>query len=595
MKKSGTKTSRPVPTRKVTSGSSAPGATFGDWLEFLGIDPTGNQWEPSWPPDVFAVAAAILRRTGGYATLLTSASAGANSRLAEELGVRWRDELSKNIRRDGDFNPKNHLAPIKIRVWFSALLKGRRKTFQELSTDSTIRKAALRLCAASDTACAGIGITPKDNVFLSFAQRVLARRNFNRSFCYLINPERLVVLGKQHTPQRGCTIRSISHHLSLYVPSEIDAIWYGPFEPAHGELDVLNLLLLPWPTEIQTRDFSLAERVSTSDTTTHGRKVGAKVGVRAGDGSSYRYFEYVPVKQDSPSALKKKIKSALRLARNHADSIHGVVLPEMALDVEQYRVAEKIVAEAGAMLISGVRVPGRNVGSGSEVGMPQNVCAIQPLGLTSAASDLGDELSAVLEYTRHLQLKHHRWCLDRNQVLQYGLGGRIPASKDCWEHIHVGDRSIAFVTLMRWLTTCALLCEDLARQEPVAEVIRAVGPNLVIALLMDGPQLRHRWSSRYASVLAEDPGCSVLTLTSLGMVNRSRPLDQSKELEESSPVVALWRDALYGEREISIPAGHNACVLSLVSRRKREYTLDDRHDESESYFPVFAGSYTFKV
>jgi hypothetical protein len=51
--------------------------------------------------------------------------------------------------------------------------------------------------------------------------------------------------------------------------------------------------------------------------------------------------------------------------------------------------------------------------------------------------------------------------------------------------------------------------------------MNAIGPNLVIALLMDGPQLENRWPARYATVLAEDPGSAVLTVTSLGMVRRS--------------------------------------------------------------------------
>jgi hypothetical protein len=71
-----------------------------------------------------------------------------------------------------------------------------------------------------------------------------------------------------------------------------------------------------------------------------------------------------------------------------------------------------------------------------------------------------------------------------------------------------------------------LICEDLARQDPAAELVRAVGPNLLVALLMDGPQLANRWPARYAAVLAEDPGTSILTLTSLGMVERSRPTER---------------------------------------------------------------------
>jgi hypothetical protein len=50
---------------------------------------------------------------------------------------------------------------------------------------------------------------------------------------------------------------------------------------------------------------------------------------------------------------------------------------------------------------------------------------------------------------------------------------------------------------------------------PGADVMNAIGPNLVIALLMDGPQREHRWPGRYATVLADDPGSAVLTVTCL--------------------------------------------------------------------------------
>jgi hypothetical protein len=220
--------------------------------------------------------------------------------------------------------------------------------------------------------------------------------------------------------------------------------------------------------------------------------------------------------------------------------------------------------------------------------MPFNACAIQPLGLStlSAAARTRDRL---WQLSRQVQLKHHRWCLDRGQILQYDLGSRLPASLDCWERVFLGERRITFVTFKEWLTTCVLICEDLARQEPVTEVIRSVGPNLVFALLMDGPQLRNRWPSRYASVLAEDPGCSVLSLTSLGMSARSRPaqgVDRSRS-------IALWRDAIYGEREIELPPDTDACVLSLVCRTEREFTIDGRPDSKPSYFPVYAGVVPF--
>jgi len=63
------------------------------------------------------------------------------------------------------------------------------------------------------------------------------------------------------------------------------------------------------------------------------------------------------------------------------------------------------------------------------------------------------------------------------------------------------------------MSMATLICEDLARIDPVQTVIRAIGPNLVIALLMDGPQWQRRWSGRYATVLADDPGSAVLSVT----------------------------------------------------------------------------------
>lgn len=98
-----------------------------------------------------------------------------------------------------------------------------------------------------------------------------------------------------------------------------------------------------------------------------------------------------------------------------------------------------------------------------------------------------------------------------------------------------------------------------------------MGPNLLIALLMDGPQLSRRWPARYAAVLAEDPGTSVLTLTSLGMVERSRPILGSGERASASRVIALWRDALEGEIQIALDPAHDACVLSLKYRREEQF------------------------
>ena len=92
----------------------------------------------------------------------------------------------------------------------------------------------------------------------------------------------------------------------------------------------------------------------------------------------------------------------------------------------------------------------------------------------------------------------------------------------------VPRRSIQFLELGGGITIVALVCEDLARLDAVADLLRTVGPTLVLTVLLDGPQLASRWTARYASILADDPGSAVLTLTSFGMVERSRPGGQAR-------------------------------------------------------------------
>jgi hypothetical protein len=109
--------------------------------------------------------------------------------------------------------------------------------------------------------------------------------------------------------------------------------------------------------------------------------------------------------------------------------------------------------------------------------------------------------------------------------------------------------------------------------DPVQTVIRSVGPNLVIALLMDGPQMTKRWPARYATVLAEDPGSAVLTLTSLGMIKRSY-IPGDPEARQ----IALWKEAGGTTRELSLPCNAQALLVKLVSSWEENFTSDGRSD-----------------
>ena len=71
----------------------------------------------------------------------------------------------------------------------------------------------------------------------------------------------------------------------------------------------------------------------------------------------------------------------------------------------------------------------------------------------------------------------------------------------------------------------------------------ALGPTIVVTPLLDGPQLSSRWAARYASVLADDPGSAVLTVTAYGMAQRSRP-----NRHDPSSIIALWKDSVRGKK-----------------------------------------------
>jgi hypothetical protein len=108
---------------------------------------------------------------------------------------------------------------------------------------------------------------------------------------------------------------------------------------------------------------------------------------------------------------------------------------------------------------------------------------------------------------------------------------------------------------------------------------------MIIALLMDGPQLAVRWPGRYATVLADDPGSSVLTLTSVGMAELSRPPGFSP-----SRTIALWKDAKSGAaRQIDLPVGAEGIVLNLSRQMDEEWSADGRSDGKQAGYPILSG------
>jgi hypothetical protein len=506
--------------------------------ELSGAPPEGAG-EPSfwarlgaWPPDAFALTSAILEDSGAYRLCVSPPSCAWPPCTYREV---WLDEIARDAADwraalDADGPPPPGV-PLAIEHLEAALDRPVRALgrARDLEADGVLRRAALatfRLHALADEACAGVG-EDAGRESLVFEYRA-AVRLYAAGTLSTFDTDRVRVLPKLRTPGAGLTLRSLSLHLAAQR-SELEvtvASFPGRRKGlvASGE-HRLNLLLAPWPTEIQARDFAPTQAMWRE---------------RPAD---YLSFAFAP--PERPEAVTAFVESAVAASRDRGVDVHGVVLPEAAVTLREYGALRDALEALGVgLLLAGTRDQRRN----------EARLSVRHRG-----------------WHTYVQPKHHRWCLEGEQIHQYHLGAALHPSRRYWEDIEVPERQLRFVRIGDWLTLCHLVCEDLARLDPVSAVIRAAGPNLVIALLLDGPQLEARWPGRYASVLADDPGSSVLTLTSLGMVRRCLPRGRPP-----SRVVALWKDPARGVQELALAPGAQALVVSLCGVRDTEWTADGR-------------------
>jgi len=280
------------------------------------------------------------------------------------------------------------------------------------------------------------------------------------------------------------------------------------------------------------------------------------------EGANFGYFDYQPSRIKG-AGVAEWTSQILLHSGELGQPVDLIVFPECSLDEAEWETVSAVAADHGAFIVAGVR--GRNESDNRGTNVVR--------------------LRAPYKWQEsEPQHKHHRWKLNRSQITAYGLGGTLQSAAEWWENIDVRERTLNFFAMSEDLVICPLICEDLARQDPVAEMVRSVGPNLVVALLMDGPQLPQRWSARYASVLADDPGSSVLTVTSLGMVRLSKPVGVP-----SQRIVASWRDAFGDFMPIELHGKEEAVVLNLQFRRSEERSVDGRTDGGVASYPILCG------
>jgi hypothetical protein len=534
---------------------------------------------PKWPADVFAVAATLVELSGCYvgASLVDGDHHRHANYITEVIAAakEWKD---------------NGVCPAAVERWWGELLG----TYHNTPVDAIgrpdtpfcrVTSLLMRLLATADEASVGVGWIPRDgedHASSAIAER--ARASFLRdvvpdpsetiavlphipeSLCEMIPPDQATVLPKSLTPSVGCTIRSMSHHLALLPASTVvESQWFLSDNGPTTNTNTMRLLVIPYPFRVDDESF-----VPSGP----GRDLGD---TRA---KMHPYFALLPtwLKRPRPVTarmLRDELILPLVMAAEGKfgqKAIDGVLFPECALTkvlADELATLLKQEPIAGLkFLIAGVLLAGIP-GTDSADGQPgQNLSRVM---LFNADPNGDERLPWDLAHS-----KHHRWALDDAQVKRYGLSGvKAPKGAKVWEHIAVGQRTLPFLALRDDLCMTVLICEDLARADPAMPVIRSVGPNLVVALLMDGPQLATRWPGRYATVLAEDPGSSVLSITSAGMVDRSN-------LNERAPAraIGLWRHERGSNTELYLPAGHHGLVLTLEAKDEEQFSLDHRTDGS---------------
>ena len=514
-----------------------------------------------WPPDLFALASVLLERSQAFRFLLSPPEGtdwpprrlhGWAHAVVEE-GRQWSVWVG---------NREGAVPHLLAEEW--SVVRGRAgRPLEDLAEgrDWRMCEALLTLHAIADEACAGLGVAlgtadAKACIYRARGRELLARTgSLART-----HPQLLRVLPKVRTSPNETSQCSFSRYACVHRPGA-EVTWHKIPVRHRGtgpQADHVNLLLLPWPLRVRECDFRPLEG-----------------SVQRRPNAPFGSFEFAP----SGGLDLDLVDRTIAAARDEVGCVDLVYFPESAVDEGDIEALEAALDRHGvAMLIAGVRQHAGSVGHLPGNWVHTGVSARLEKGAAPPASvGVGERWFHVRQH------KHHRWSLDEAQIFQYHLGGALHPRVRWWEAIDVPRRTLQFVELGEDATIVSLVCEDLAQIDDVADVVRAVGPTVVMTPLLDGPQLTSRWAGRYASVLADDPGSAVCTLTSFGMVQRSRPPGR-----EASRVIALWKDPTRGAREIQLEAGAQGVIITACGGVAARGTSDGRWpvDNAMHWFDV---------
>lgn len=539
---------------------------------------------PTWPPDVFGAAGMLLERSGLYQLL----SPGRLHRW-EDPWFTIRDEDARDWHAAAQEWRSKFAVPALVQEMWSELAAST-VPFNSFpgSGHSVPRwvRAAVGLFITADEASAGIGYVRLDadpsslswiDMFDAKTESAWIKRNTDNpkstaghvlitthrySVGLMIAQDMVAVQPKARTPQVGASLRTMSQHLSLLPPpSRIGATWQRIANTGDDAKSDLNLLLVPYPYKVEEEWFS---------------------GVREGgsSGSEWGWFDLTQSWLPADPAVFTEFVTALIEHAEQEDAdmkIDGIILPEYALTWDHHEHLVEHLANSHDEI--------EFVVSGSRTNCEQ---AEGNFALTSSINRSQSGKPIIQTNSRG---KHHRWRLDKPQIETYELQERLDTKLKWWEGIALHRRQVHTHVLRNASSFTTFICEDLARSDPCHETVRALGPNIVFCLLMDNVQIPIRWPGRYAAILAEDPGSSVLTFTSRGLI--ARAVEREKRCENgrgraqraagtgyaraANWSVGLWRD---NEKtcELHCPPGDHAVVLRLRNQPVQDASYDDRVD-----------------
>lgn len=479
-----------------------------------------------WPPDVFALTNLVLDHTESYRFVVAPPDGERWPPMADWGGA---VRLAARAWRDAS-GARGCQPPALVSRCWDTLTRDRHMPLAKVRTGEAweLTSALLTLHAIADEACADVTAPPSTQA--SFEARAWALLQADGSLSRL-SATRVRVVPKTQLSARGITIRSLSRYVALCYES-VDVRWRSVDpRPPVARRDY-NMVLVPWPLEVHAHSFRPAATTLVDEM----------------DVERFGFFEYEPGAAPGSAFVSSLLAAAAAAGRQ----VDVVIFPEAAVRPDVITGVEETLARHGAsFLIAGVSEP--------------------PSPPRFGRNYLHFGVRATGGWSHYEQDKHHRWCLDERQIRQYHLTRRLHPKRLWWEAIEIRERMLHIVDVGAGVTTAPLVCEDLARLDEVADLVRRIGPSLVIAVLLDGPQLASRWPTRYASVVADDPGSAVLTLTSFGMATRSRPRGTRR-----SRVIAHWNDPTDGVREIELAPRASAVLVTASVESSTLWTADGR-------------------